>query len=79
MNSTRGELTPHDSAPGMPAARTPRVRPSGRRAGVSDFHGSKQQLFVRVVELPFRPADVCSRRGWMNTDWRRSLGTVWRR
>jgi AcrR family transcriptional regulator len=28
---------------------------------VSHFHGSKQQLFVRVVELPFRPADVVPR------------------
>jgi AcrR family transcriptional regulator len=25
---------------------------------VSHFHGSKQQLFVAVVELPFRPAEV---------------------
>jgi AcrR family transcriptional regulator len=25
---------------------------------VSHFHGSKQQLFVSVVELPFRPAEV---------------------
>jgi AcrR family transcriptional regulator len=25
---------------------------------VSHFHGSKQQLFVTVVELPFRPAEV---------------------
>ena len=25
---------------------------------VSHFHGSKQQLFLAVVELPFRPADI---------------------
>lgn len=84
----------------MPAGRTPRGRPSGRRLGdsgtrgailraarrqfadlgydrtslrgiafeagvdpglVSHFHGTKQRLFVTVVELPFRPADVVPR------------------
>lgn len=42
------------------------LRQVAREAGVdptlvSHFYGSKQQLFVTVVELPFRPAEVLPR------------------